>query len=440
MKSPEDKGKSIGRIQIEQQLRRIITSRVFAGGDGVKKNEQLARMLEYIVTKTLNTNRVSENDLLIDFFGILPQDCYGNSIARSTLVRLRKKLATYDALVGLNDPVLIEVPKGQCGALFKSNPRSPAQKELKLGFYYVNRESPDDSMKALKHFDEALRLEPDLADAYAGKSSALIAMTLHEYSHDPRLLLQQAEDCALKASLLDDTSWLAQANLGTVHLYRHEWEDADKHLEQAQKLGPFEMDSYGNFGPYLLSRGRYEEGLELAHRYLDEGYDDVVLLGRAALYLYWRRHFIEAEEILLRARQMEPNFWRTPMYLALCSLASNRPEQALECMLETERLISVDLWPGLKVLCFEAAGRSNEAQRKFSELERAGAERYVKPMQLSIGLMALGRPIEAIAYLSKACDEFDPFTAFLHLLPFLDPLRSYPEFRQLLRKWKFPSP
>ena len=61
----------------------------------------------------------------------------------------------------------------------------PARKEVKLGFHHVNEETPDHVRQALAHFDKAIELEPDIADAWAGKASAYLTMTLHNYADDP---------------------------------------------------------------------------------------------------------------------------------------------------------------------------------------------------------------------------------------------------------------
>ena len=93
----------------------------------------------------------------------------------------------------------------------------------------------------------------------------------------------------------------------------------------------------------------------------------------------------------------------------------------------------------MKILCLEATGKSDLAEAEFAALIELRKDHYVQPMQLALGCLALGDSERAISFLGEACDAYDPFTAWLRLWPFLDPLRTFPTFRGLLRKWNFPK-
>jgi tetratricopeptide (TPR) repeat protein len=439
MSGKKDGESRFPRQQAEKALKTILESDVFAGGGSFKKAERLASLLEFIVEQTLNGEEISENSLLLDFYRLSADDLkVDNSIARLSVGRLRSKLKEYHRSQGLDDLVAIEIPVGQYRASFKYRPKSPAHKDVALGFHHVDREAPDHLRQALIHFENAIALEPEFSEGYAGKASALLTMTLHASNDDPKTYFEQAEIAAAKAVSLDKASWRGHANLGAVYLFRHEWERADDAFDEARRISPFEIDEIGGYGPYLLSRGRYKEGIELAQRYQEDGFDKPVLLVRAALYLYALRHFPEAEENLLRALELDPRFWRARLVLAFVYLALESPDKALSHTLRVEPLSGVNLWPGFRVFCLESGGRPDEAEREFADLQESGRRGYIQPMQLAFGHLALGDPVDAISFLSKACDESDPFTAWLHLWPFLDPLRRFPEFRALLRKWRFP--
>jgi tetratricopeptide (TPR) repeat protein len=275
------------REQIDMQLKRIVESDLFAGGGGHKKNERLAQLLTHIVAKTLGNEPVSEIHLLVDFFKLTPDEVGPDQgIARRTIGRLRDKLRDYYATVGLYDPLTIEIPLGQYNAKWKPNPQSPARKEVVLGFHHVDREAPDHLRQALIHFERAIELEPDYSEGYAGKASALLTLTLHAYGDNPREYFHQAENAARRATELDSASWRGFANLGVVHLFRHEWELSDAAFNEAKRLSPFEIDGIGGYGPYLLSRGHYADALKLADRYRESGYDKPVAGARRVVFVH----------------------------------------------------------------------------------------------------------------------------------------------------------
>jgi len=424
----------------EKQLERILASDVFAGGGKFRKNEELAKLLRHIVMETLAGRTPTDTTLLLDFFK-LPVDAVKekNPIARVAVGRLREKLPVYYATFGIDDPYFLEIPSGQYGARFKSNRLSPAQKDTRLGFFHVDHESPSEIEKALKYFDSAIARDGKLADAFAGKSSALMTRMLHSVNEPPLPLLEAAELAAQTAKEIDKNCWIAHANLGAARLWRHDWVAADAAFKQAEELSPLEIDKIGGYGLFLLSRGRYDEALALANAYIDEGFRDFVRLTRAALYLYALRDYPRTEAVLLMSLERNKFFWRTHLGFAFLYLSTGDPERALSHMSEVRTLSEMDLWPGMAIACLEAAGKLHEAEQRLQELLALSQIRYIQPMQLGLGCMALGRNEEAIGYLRRACDECDPFTAWLHLWPFLDPLRRYPQFRALLQKWDFPK-
>ena len=172
---------------------------------------------------------------------------------------------------------------------------SEAQRELRLGFYHVDRESPDRIALALNHFETAIRADNNLAEAYAGKAYALLTMTLHAFSDDPKDLFRKAESAANEALAQDNQSWRAHVVIGAIHLYRHDWDSADKSFIEAGRISPLKVIRMGLMGPYLLGLGKYKQGLELAKLYIHDGLEDEILLGHASLYLYALRNFAEAE-------------------------------------------------------------------------------------------------------------------------------------------------
>ena len=59
---------------------------------------------------------------------------------------------------------------------------------------------------------------------------------------------------------------------------------------------------------------------------------------------------------------------------------------------------------------------------------------YWTPLQLALGFIGLEEKESAIAVLTRAVNEGDPLTAWLHLLPLLDPLRDDPAFQVLIKR------
>ena len=227
--------------------------------------------------------------------------------------------------------------------------------------------------------------------------------------------------------------------MGALHVFRRQWEMADAEFNEAMAIQSYETRDHGGYGHYLLGRGEYEKASELVGMYTREYGDDVIFLRRAALYLYHMRRYAEADKILHEISELDKNLWLVDALRVFICLAVGKPKQALSHMRRIKPLTGLDLWPGLHILCLAEAGNLNEARAKFKALEIEAREHYVQPLQMALGCMALAKPVKAIEWLSRGCDEFEPLLLWLHLWPVFDPLRKHTEFVRLIKRIGLPK-
>ena len=424
--------------EVRTQLALILKSKIFGGERNASEPTRPAQVLEYIVERTLNNKPLSGNDILRDVFK--KSVTKGSNDAKVAANTVRRYLLEYYGSTGVADAVEISIPRGRYKAHFKYSTRSFAQSEIRRGLLLVSLESPALTKDALLHFEAAIKAEPELADAYIGKAAALLTRTLHSFRESPVELFTQAEAAVDKARKLNPKSWGATVQLGAIHLFRHQWKLADREYAVAKASDALALYEQGSYGPYLLSRGHYVEADELIRLYRSEYTNNTTFLRRAALYLYVLRRYDEAEQLSLELIKLPVHLYLSHLNLVFTYLAANEVFAALSHMRFVASHAGFDMWPGLYVLCLAKAGESMAANQQFLKLREAAVDGYIQPMQFALAYLALGQLQECIRQLSDACDQGDPFTAWLHLWPFLDPIRSYPEFQELLRKWKFPAP
>lgn len=109
MKSPTD-GTSLKRPAVDRDLvRRIVLSSAFA------KSPRLSHFLRYICTEAEEgrQNKISEQSIGTAVFGRAPDyDSNADSIVRSHASRLRHRLREYFETEGVEEPLLLTIPKG----------------------------------------------------------------------------------------------------------------------------------------------------------------------------------------------------------------------------------------------------------------------------------------------------------------------------------------
>jgi hypothetical protein len=95
----------------------------------IKRAERLIQLLNFLVETTLSghSHYLKETTIGVSVFGRSPDyDPKADTIVRSQAWRLRAKLSEYYASEGVEDSVIISVPKGQYTAVF-SYRNSPAE-------------------------------------------------------------------------------------------------------------------------------------------------------------------------------------------------------------------------------------------------------------------------------------------------------------------------
>ena len=106
---------------IRAQVERILQNK------NLRLSEVQRRLFSYLADKSLSgeADELKEYTLGLDAFGKPPSyDPRQESVVRMHVARLRQKLADYYRIEGVNDPILVDLPKGGFKVTFL--PRSPA--------------------------------------------------------------------------------------------------------------------------------------------------------------------------------------------------------------------------------------------------------------------------------------------------------------------------
>ena len=107
---------------IRAQVERILQNK------NLRLSEVQRRLFSYLADKSLSgeADELKEYTLGLDAFGKPPSyDPRQESVVRMHVARLRQKLADYYRLEGVNDPILVDLPKGGFKVTFLPRPPAP---------------------------------------------------------------------------------------------------------------------------------------------------------------------------------------------------------------------------------------------------------------------------------------------------------------------------
>jgi TolB-like protein/class 3 adenylate cyclase/Tfp pilus assembly protein PilF len=171
------------------------------------------------------------------------------------------------------------------------------------------------TLRARRHFERAIQLDPTFARAYANLALTYFSGQTGIAMADASL--EKAYELAQTAVALDATLPQVHWVLSLVQLYRREYEQALDASNAAIALEPNFADAYGQQAWILNLRGRPAEGLPLIEQamrlnprypagYLEEAGKIQLALG----------HYDAAIATLEAVRERNPNMWLGRLFLA----------------------------------------------------------------------------------------------------------------------------
>jgi eukaryotic-like serine/threonine-protein kinase len=320
-------------------------------------------------------------------------------------------------------------------AIEKPATSNPLANEAYLkGRYVWLQRNLDSFHQAKEYFAQAIGLDPNYAQAYAGLADAYQFMG----ASDPRNSKEnydKAKSACRSALQLDPTLAEAHASAGLVAMnYDWDWPLAERELRRAIALDSNNALFYDWYAEYLMAVGRTDESLANMERARELDPDSVLINSDFGKLLFFARRYDEAEAQLKTTLHMDPDVPQAHWFLALTYLMKHRFDDAISESNVPERTPSGTLvWGrGLSAYAYALAGRTQEAEQTVAKIKKhLGPEGDVAIMLAYIGL---GNKDQAFACLER--DYENHYTTMISLKsnPVYDPLRSDTRFGDLMRR------
>jgi len=121
----------------------------------------------------------------------------------------------------------------------------------------------ENNHKARRLAEEAIKLDPDYAQAYRWLSGTHVIDVWLGSTKSPRESLRKAMELAKKALSLDDSLGGAHGLLGNIYIMRKDYEKGIREAERAVELEPNGADAHAFLGMGLRFAGRPEEAIPI---------------------------------------------------------------------------------------------------------------------------------------------------------------------------------
>ena len=313
-----------------------------------------------------------------------------------------------------------------------ATPNIEAHNAYLLGHYHFQRRNIEDYRKAVSHFDEATRLDPQYALAYAERSEAWTL--IGDLSGESKTAWPKARSDAEHAVAIAPALAEAHGALGWVRFFV-EWKFAEglEELRRAKELSPANPTANDLLGRVLPYLGKLDEAEQQARQAVELdplGFTQ----NNLARILWFKSKNDEADKVARRVAELQPTAASSRRWQVLIAVQRGDGETALrEAQLEPDE----GYRRFLLALAHYVRGDHNAADTALSDLIQYGRDQLA--YQIAEVYAVRGDTDKAFEWLQISYDNHDTGTLAILVDPLLHGLRDDPRYKALVAKMKFPA-
>lgn len=311
------------------------------------------------------------------------------------------------------------------------------------GRYFWTQRTGAGLTKAIEHYEEAVKIDPEYADAYVGIAESYLILPYMSTTTDAEAE-SHVRPALDKALALEPNNAAAHCARAYEHLEYH-WAFAKSEAEfkRSLELDPDNAVTHQWYGELLDYLARHDEAVAQMKRALELDPVSVPVMKNYGMILLHARRFTEAEAILRRTIEMDTKQPYLHLHLATTLAELGRYDEAIkECRIEAEGTGDSPLARSGETVSelYVAArtGKKDVVAKHLATLEGA------KLLELNAFLAAYVYGLAGVREkmyeeLERAIRERARWTLMMNFSPAFDAYRKEPRFQELRRRIGFPD-
>ena len=295
--------------------------------------------------------------------------------------------------------------------------------------------TPQALRRSRECLEQAIALDPEFALPYVGLADHYFASTTFGQADE---LVPRARRLAEQALELEPDLAEAHAMLGVLAAFhRPDFQEAERRFRRVvgRESVPWHVRSwYSNF--FLRSVGRNEEAKREAERALEDNPLSQLLHWCLANVLEGLGLHADAQVMFEKTVDLDPQFWPAWWSLGLHHAALGRPAEARASAERASAIYPNPYNTGLRAGLLQDAG---EKVRSEALIEQVPAGSQGASLALACFHFVTGDIDQAVALAGRALDEGYPMTTNMFIRPLEPYLRKSPGWAVLMRKLNLPE-
>jgi eukaryotic-like serine/threonine-protein kinase len=304
------------------------------------------------------------------------------------------------------------------------------------GMYLYDKRTPADAQNAVEVLEQAVKLDPNYALAWAGKAHAY--RSLANFFHSSRNAnaiqdeYQKSMEAINRALALDESLPDAHSALCENKMYyEYDFAGAERECKRAIELDPNSSLAHQIYSRYLLVLGRLDDAVAEIKIAIDIEPASLFSQRNYGVALYYARRFPEAVVQLKRVIAMNPSFGSTYIWLWNSLNQEGNSSEAFEWFMKYQAQRKTDEG---SVYLFKKAYETSGWRGVSREELRKGENNHLEFADLAYLNIQLGNKDKAFEYLEKSYQRREVWVAYLQVEPQLDSLRGDPRFDVMLKR------
>lgn len=297
------------------------------------------------------------------------------------------------------------------------------------GRYFWNKRTESGLKKGLDYFRQAIKLDPNFAEAYVGVADSYATLGLYSVL-PPKEAFSSAKGAALRALQMDDSLAAAHAAMGFIHFY-YDWDKsaAGTEFQRALSENPNDAMAHSWYGESLAAKGQYPEAIAQAQRALHDDPLSLIVGSNAGWTFALAGRYDQSVETLKKAIEIDPEFPRTHFRLAQVYEARGQYALAIPEFEKAVKLSGGDPYYEASMgHAYGTSGNADKARSILQDLLSRARTQYIPPYAIALIYEGLGDQDQTFDWLQKAAADKSTSMVFFRSDPEMAALRSDPRF------------
>jgi tetratricopeptide (TPR) repeat protein len=315
-----------------------------------------------------------------------------------------------------------------------SSPRPEAVRAYRLGEFAGNAGRVQVA-SGIRHYQEAIRLDPGFADAWSALAYAHVAQTFFG-DHPAKETLSEARRAAQRARELNPSLVAPRAAAAAVsHFLDWDHAAAEEQFLASIRLAPDVAVTHSWLAELFLDLRRFDDAAACARKAQEvdpRWLEPIVVAGNIFAFA---GHVDLAIAEYQRALAIEPSFGLANHFLGRAYLAKGDHERALRQLRKSNELMGeVPFTIGDLGYALAVSGARREAEQIMAALMARRDSDFHPAFPIAVINLGLGDHDAALDWIERAADERHVGYYMPSVDPIYDSVRAHPRFQAVLQR------